>query len=60
MGLVKGLKQARPQLFVIKVNEILKFNIFIKSNNNNGFKTNENLFKTKNIKLFEQSILLGM
>jgi hypothetical protein len=24
MGLVKGLKQARPQLFVIKENEILK------------------------------------
>jgi hypothetical protein len=60
MGLVKGLKQARPQLFVIKVNEILKFDIFIKSNNNKGFKTNEHLIKTKNIKLFEQSILLGM
>jgi hypothetical protein len=60
MGLFKGLKQACPQLFVIKVNEILKFNIFIKSNNNNGFKTNENLIKTKNIILFEQSMLLGM
>jgi hypothetical protein len=52
MGLVKGLKQACPQLFVIKENEFLKFNIFIKSNYNKGFKTNENLIKTKNKKLF--------
>jgi hypothetical protein len=52
MGLVKGLKQARPQLFVIKENEILKLNIFIKCYYNNGFNTNDNLFKTNNIKLF--------
>jgi hypothetical protein len=52
MGLVKGLKQTRPQLFVIKENEILKFNIFIKSHYNNGIKTNDNLIKTKNKKLF--------
>jgi hypothetical protein len=52
MGLVKGLKQARPQLFVIKENENLEFKIFIKSNYNKGFKTNENLIKIKNIKLF--------
>jgi hypothetical protein len=52
MGLVKGLKQVRPQLFVIIVNEILKLNIFIKSYYKNGFNTNENLIKTKNIKLF--------
>jgi hypothetical protein len=44
MGLVKGLKQAHPQLFVIKENEILKLNIFIKPYYNNGFNTNDNLF----------------
>jgi hypothetical protein len=41
MGLVKGLKQACPQLFVIIVNEILKVNIFIKSYYKNGFITNK-------------------
>jgi hypothetical protein len=49
MGLVKGLKQARPQLFVIIENEILKLNIFIKSYYNNGFNTNENSKSPQNL-----------
>jgi hypothetical protein len=52
MGSIEGLKQARPQLFVIKENEILKLNIFMKFYYNNHFNTNDNLFKTNNIKLF--------
>jgi hypothetical protein len=38
--------------------QILKFDIFIKFNNNISFKINEDLIKTKNNKLFEQSILV--
>jgi hypothetical protein len=38
--------------------QILKFDIFIKFNNNISFKINKDLIKTKNNKLFEQSILV--